>query len=152
VCSCTRHQARLCIHQHKISAHCRDAGSAALQALVLLQSSSRDVWKTFWATQQRFFKLLCVSLKVKCCLCHHNSSSCCASLHAVQHCCLHGVPTCAPSQRETCTVDMQIPVVVKEAKAALAGGHCVVIGLQATGEAAAQVQLLSRNRPLVLAP
>jgi hypothetical protein len=51
-----------------------------------------------------------------------------------------------------CTVAMQVPVVVQEAKAALAGGHCVVIGLQATGEAAAQVQLLSSNRPLVLAP
>ena len=45
-----------------------------LQALVLLQSSSRDVWKTFWATQQRFFKLLCVSLKVTQ-LCW--SASCC---------------------------------------------------------------------------
>lgn len=67
---------------------------AVNQALVTLQSASRDVWKAFWATQQRFFKLLCVSMK--------------------------------------------IPMVVKEAKAALAEGQCVVIGLQATGEAAAQ--------------
>ena len=52
----------------------------------------------------------------------------------------------------TCIVAMQIPVVVQEAKAALASGHCVVIGLQATGEAAAQVQLLSSNQPFVLAP
>jgi hypothetical protein len=57
-----------------------------------------------------------------------------------------------PFDVKECTVATQIPVVVQEAKAALAGGHCVVIGLQATGEAAAQVQLLSRNRPLVLAP
>lgn len=36
----------------------------------------------------------------------------------------------------------QIPLVVKEAKAALAAGQCVVIGLQATGEAAAQVSII----------
>ncbi len=35
-----------------------------IQALIFLSSASRDVWKTFWATQQRFFKLLCVSMKV----------------------------------------------------------------------------------------
>lgn len=33
---------------------------------------------------------------------------------------------------------MQVPAVVREATAALAAGHAVVIGLQATGEAAAQ--------------
>lgn len=52
-----------------------------------------DVWKAYWAAQQRFFKLLCVSLKV--------------------------------------------PAVVDEARGALAAGQCVVIGLQTTGEAAA---------------
>ena len=26
--------------------------------------SGKDVWKSFWSTQQRFFKLLCVSMKV----------------------------------------------------------------------------------------
>ena len=31
----------------------------------------------------------------------------------------------------------QVPYVIKEAKAALAAGHAVVIGLQSTGEAAA---------------
>jgi len=30
-----------------------------------LVSASRDVWKPYWAAQQRFFKLLCVSLKVR---------------------------------------------------------------------------------------
>eukprot|EP00208_Stichococcus_sp_RCC1054_P000099 CAMPEP_0206143488 /NCGR_PEP_ID=MMETSP1473-20131121/20743_1 /ASSEMBLY_ACC=CAM_ASM_001109 /TAXON_ID=1461547 /ORGANISM="Stichococcus sp, Strain RCC1054" /LENGTH=921 /DNA_ID=CAMNT_0053538919 /DNA_START=201 /DNA_END=2963 /DNA_ORIENTATION=+ len=59
-----------------------------------LTGGGREVWKVFWATQQRFFKLLCVSMKV--------------------------------------------PSVVREAKGALAAGHAVVIGLQATGEAAAQ--------------
>lgn len=33
-------------------------------ALDKTNTSSRDVWKSFWAAQQRFFKLLCVSLKV----------------------------------------------------------------------------------------
>lgn len=53
----------------------------------------KDPWKPFYAAQQRFFKLLCVSMKV--------------------------------------------PTVVREAQEALAGGGCVVIGLQSTGEAAA---------------
>ncbi len=30
----------------------------------LVGSQSKEVWKSFWSTQQRFFKLLCVSLKV----------------------------------------------------------------------------------------
>ena len=54
--------------------------------------AGRDVFKAYWAAQQRFFKLFCMSLK--------------------------------------------IPAVVRAAKAALADGHCVVIGLQSTGEAA----------------
>ncbi len=33
-------------------------------AMVLTGTSPRDVMKTYWATMQRFFKLLCVSLKV----------------------------------------------------------------------------------------
>lgn len=33
-------------------------------ALELTGTPGRDVWKTYWAAQQRFFKLLCVSLKV----------------------------------------------------------------------------------------
>lgn len=39
------------------------------QALVFAQSRLNiqrgDAWKAFWAGQQRFFKLLCVSLKVR---------------------------------------------------------------------------------------
>jgi hypothetical protein len=33
-------------------------------ALELTGTPGRDLWKTYWAAQQRFFKLLCVSLKV----------------------------------------------------------------------------------------
>ncbi|WIA22798.1 hypothetical protein OEZ86_009751 [Tetradesmus obliquus] len=62
-------------------------------ALQLAGIDKRDVWKTYWAAQQRFFKLLCVGLK--------------------------------------------LDTVIAEAKAALASGMCVVIGLQSTGEAAA---------------
>jgi hypothetical protein len=49
--------------------------------------------KQYWAAHQRFFRSMCVSLK--------------------------------------------LPSAVREARAALAAGHCVVIGLQSTGEAAA---------------
>ncbi|KAK9915021.1 hypothetical protein WJX75_003704 [Coccomyxa subellipsoidea] len=63
------------------------------QALELTGVQNREVWKPFWATQQRFFKLLCISMKV--------------------------------------------PTVVPEAKKALTDGCAVVIGLQTTGEAAA---------------
>ncbi|GIL61313.1 hypothetical protein Vafri_15702 [Volvox africanus] len=64
-----------------------------VEAALAATGGGRDVWKAFWSTQQRFFKLLCVSLKV--------------------------------------------PAVVSEAREALAAGQCVVIGLQTTGEAAA---------------
>ena len=40
---------------------------------------------------------------------------------------------CKPTQTAKLT-DMQVPLVVAEAKRALAGGQAVVIGLQATGE------------------
>ena len=32
-------------------------------ALVQTNTTSRELWKPFWSAQQRFFKLLCVSLK-----------------------------------------------------------------------------------------
>ncbi|KAK9855114.1 hypothetical protein WJX84_007868 [Apatococcus fuscideae] len=63
-------------------------------ALDRTATTSRDVWKSYWAAQQRFFKLMCVSFKV--------------------------------------------PVVAAEAQKALVGGFAVVIGLQTTGEAAAE--------------
>lgn len=62
---------------------------AELATAMSLTGAGNDLWRTFWAAQQRFFKLLCVSLKT--------------------------------------------PAVVATAKAALADGHCVVIGLQSTG-------------------
>ncbi|KAL4431062.1 hypothetical protein ABPG75_006318 [Micractinium tetrahymenae] len=65
----------------------------ALVIAVAATGAKADVWKPFWAAQQRFFKLLCVSMKVG--------------------------------------------SVVKEAKAALEAGYAIVIGLQSTGEAAA---------------
>lgn len=36
-------------------------------ALALCGVPGRDVWRVFWSAQQRFFKLLCVSLKVRVC-------------------------------------------------------------------------------------
>eukprot|EP00775_Hariotina_reticulata_P007699 gene7699-7898_t len=63
------------------------------QALQLTASNNNGVWKLFWAAQQRFFKLLCIGLKLN--------------------------------------------TVIAEARAGLASGMCVVIGLQSTGEAAA---------------
>lgn len=65
---------------------------SGLRRACLRTGAGRDVFKAFWAAQQRFFKLLCMSLK--------------------------------------------IPAVVQAARAALAEGHCVVVGLQSTGEAA----------------
>jgi len=59
------------------------------QALEL--TNSKSPWNPFWSTHQRFFKQLCVALKV--------------------------------------------PSVIRETKQALADGHCVIIGLQSTGEA-----------------
>ena len=37
-------------------------------ALVQTNTTSRELWKPFWSAQQRFFKLLCVSLKVRHCV------------------------------------------------------------------------------------
>lgn len=78
---------------------------AELVAAAALTGAGTDVWRVFWAAQQRFFKLLCVSLKV--------------------------------------------PAVLRAARAALAAGECVVIGLQSTGEAAADALQL---RPGQAAP
>ena len=35
----------------------------AISVAMNIVNASRDVWKPYWAAQQRFFKLLCVSLK-----------------------------------------------------------------------------------------
>lgn len=35
-----------------------------LATAIAVTGASKEVWKPFWSAQQRFFKLLCVSLKV----------------------------------------------------------------------------------------
>ena len=35
-----------------------------VRALEMTGTTSRDAWKPYWAAQQRFFKLLCISMKV----------------------------------------------------------------------------------------
>jgi hypothetical protein len=35
-----------------------------LATAMSLTGAGNDIWRTFWAAQQRFFKLLCVSMKV----------------------------------------------------------------------------------------
>lgn len=102
------------------------------------------MWKTFWATQQRFFKLLCVSMKVSGLLrLQVTRSRHCARLSRTA---FSGrtdgrAAQCGSQPSGEGCAWPQIPLVVKEAKAALAAGQCVVIGLQATGEAAAQVSI-----------
>ncbi|KAK2165679.1 hypothetical protein NP493_1355g00006 [Ridgeia piscesae] len=59
--------------------------------------SNNRVWSNFWAAHQRFFKQLCLGMKV--------------------------------------------PAIVTEAKTVLDSGHCVVIGLQTTGEASMDSEL-----------
>jgi hypothetical protein len=48
----------------KDDAPVQDLRTGLHQALELTGAHSRDVWKPFWAAQQRFFKLLCISVKV----------------------------------------------------------------------------------------
>ena len=36
-----------------------------VEALLATNTSSNEVWKPFWSAQQRFFKLLCISMKVR---------------------------------------------------------------------------------------
>ena len=43
----------------------QDLRTQLTEALDRTATTSRDVWKSYWAAQQRFFKLLCVSFKVR---------------------------------------------------------------------------------------
>lgn len=43
----------------------QDLRSKLVEALEATNSVSREVWKSFWSAQQRFFKLLCISMKVR---------------------------------------------------------------------------------------
>ncbi|EDO43448.1 predicted protein, partial [Nematostella vectensis] len=69
-------------------------------ALARTNTTNTRIWSLFWSSHQRFFKQLCMSMKV--------------------------------------------PLIVKEAKAALNDGYSVVIGLQTTGEASLESEL-NRN-------
>lgn len=73
-------------------------------AISRTRSSNNRVWSTFWGAHQRFFKQLCLGIKV--------------------------------------------PAVVREAKAVLDAGYCVVIGLQTTGEASMESEALSSKGPI----
>ena len=46
----------------------QDLRQGLAAALVKTNTTSRELWKPFWSAQQRFFKLLCVSLKVRHCV------------------------------------------------------------------------------------
>ena len=43
----------------------QDLRVGLVDALEATNTTSREVWKSFWSAQQRFFKLLCISMKVR---------------------------------------------------------------------------------------
>ena len=47
------------------AAPAQDLRARLLAAGELTGTTSRDVWKPYWAAQQRFFKLLCISMKAR---------------------------------------------------------------------------------------
>jgi len=47
------------------AAPAQDLRARLLEAGELTGTTSRDVWKPYWAAQQRFFKLLCISMKAR---------------------------------------------------------------------------------------
>ena len=64
------------------------------EALELTGTTSRDVWKPFWGAHQRFFKLLCISLKVpaagRSLSSWHMSGYTCRGQTEMQPCSAHG--------------------------------------------------------------
>lgn len=60
-----------CVHEQDLR--------GALVEAVELTGQSREVFKLFWSAQQRFFKLLCISMKV-CCPNSVHSLSCAMDL------------------------------------------------------------------------
>ena len=54
----------VCVHC-LVCGPCRDLRASLHEALELTGAQNREVWKPFWAAQQRFFKLLCISMKVR---------------------------------------------------------------------------------------
>ncbi|XP_072033726.1 uncharacterized protein [Amphiura filiformis] len=90
---------------YDVAAHVWNELRKALEsAIERTNTSSSRVWSSFWGCHQRFFKQLCLGVKV--------------------------------------------PAVVKEAKAALESGHSVVIGLQTTGEASLESEMLKSDSKL----
>jgi ABC-type nitrate/sulfonate/bicarbonate transport system permease component len=51
------------IHVYNRAVEIWQAVRQELAKAMPLTGAPNDVWRTFWASQQRFFKLLCVSLK-----------------------------------------------------------------------------------------
>jgi hypothetical protein len=84
---------QICMYDAAVQMWVDLRGALTQAANACHSEGSADPFRPFWGAQQRFFKLLCVSMKV--------------------------------------------PVIVEEAKVALQQNQCVVIGLQSTGEAAA---------------
>ncbi|XP_074658013.1 uncharacterized protein LOC141910988 [Tubulanus polymorphus] len=66
-------------------------------AITRTRTTNQRIWASFWGCHQRFFKQLCMCMKV--------------------------------------------PSIVKEAEESLASGHCIVIGLQTTGEASLESEM-----------
>lgn len=97
------------------------------------RSGPGEAWKPFWGAHQRFFKLLCVSLKVP------------TVVEEVRRGrgARRATPVLPPSWQPpacsfACAEVAPSPAHPRlQAKAALLAGQCVVIGLQSTGEAAA---------------
>ena len=52
------------IETYNASAELWQRVRAELATAMSLTGAGNDIWRTFWAAQQRFFKLLCVSLKI----------------------------------------------------------------------------------------
>ena len=57
-----------CVYDDAVSLW-QDLRMGLAAALVKTNTTNRELWKPFWSAQQRFFKLLCVSMKA-CHLCH----------------------------------------------------------------------------------
>jgi hypothetical protein len=95
-----------------------------------------DVWTPFWGAQQRFFKLLCVSLKIPTVIEEVGFPDLLGGptifgfAAAALECVLLQPPPTNRSPNQTQTPPRP------QAKNALLASHCVVIGLQSTGEAA----------------
>ena len=62
----------------------QDLRRGIVKALAATNTTSRDIWKAFWSAQQRFFKLLCVSMKV----CNPLLPSLGAAMRSIVYCCV----------------------------------------------------------------